>query len=169
MNALDYVLFAIIALAALRCWFRGIIGEVLSMAAVVGGLLSGIFFYRPIGAWLSTLKPLGGFEVVAGFVAAFAVVFIVVKIVERSLRSVLENLNLDILDKALGLAFGALEGVVVSAIVVLALRYQPVFDSASLLEGSFVSRLLLPIVAASFPAPEAAESAAAAVSALGTA
>ena len=104
MNALDYVLFAIIAIAALRCWFRGIIGEVLSMAAVVGGLLAGIFFYRAVGAWISGLYPLGNLEVVVGFVAAFALVFIVVKIIERSLRSVLENLNLDILDREIGRA-----------------------------------------------------------------
>jgi membrane protein required for colicin V production len=156
MNALDYVLFAIIALSALRCWFRGIIGEVLSMAAVLGGLLAGIFFYRQVGAWLSRLWPLGGFEVVLGFVAAFAVVFIVVKIIERSLRSVLENLNLDILDKVLGLLFGALEGLVLSAVVLMALRYQPLVDVSALLEGSLVARVLLPLVAGALPAAAAA-------------
>jgi len=151
MNTLDYILFAIIALAGLRCWFRGLIGEVLSAAAIVGGLLAGIFFYRPIGAWISTLVELGGFQPVVGFVAAFAVVFIVVKIVERSLRSVLENLNLDILDKLLGLAFGAIEGVIVSAVVIIVLRYQPLFNVESLLSGSFVARTLLPIIAERMP------------------
>ncbi len=151
MNALDYVLFAIIALAALRCWFRGIIGEVLSMAAVVGGLLAGIFFYRPVGAWLATMVKLGGFEIVAGFVASFALVFIVVKIVERSLHSVLENLNLDVLDKVLGLVFGALEGAIVATVIVMILRYQPLVDVKTLLEGSFMARLLLPLVAERFP------------------
>lgn len=152
MNALDYVLFAIIAIAALRCWFRGIIGEVLSMAAVVGGLLSAIFFYRTLGAWISTLVPLGRLELVVGFVAAFAVVFIVVKIIERSLRAVLENLNLDILDRVLGLAFGALEGLILATIVVMALRYQPVVDLSALLDGSLLARFIIPLVAAKLPA-----------------
>lgn len=152
MNSLDYVLFAIIAVAALRCWFRGIIGEILSTAALVGGLLAGIFFYRQIGAWISTLVPLGGLEPFAGFIASFAVVFIVVKIVERSLRSVLENLNMDFLDKILGLGFGALEGIIISAIILLVLRFQPVVDVGSLLEGSLLARILLPIIAERFPA-----------------
>jgi len=151
MNSLDYVLIAIIAIAALRCWFRGIIGEVLSAAAVVGGLLSGIFFYRPVGAWISSIVALGGFEQVVGFVAAFAIVFIVVKVVERSLRSVLENLNLDALDRILGLAFGAFEGLLVSTIVILVLRYQPLVDVSTLLEGSLVARVILPLVAGHIP------------------
>jgi|JFJP01.1.fsa_nt_gi membrane protein required for colicin V production len=151
MNSLDYVLFAIIAVAALRCWFRGIIGEILSTAALVGGLLAGIFFYRPIGAWISNLVALGGLEPFAGFVAAFAIVFIVVKVIERSLRSVLENLNLDFLDRILGLVFGALEGIIISAIILLVLRYQPLVNVGALLEGSFVARILLPIIAERFP------------------
>ena len=151
MNALDYVLFAIIAIAALRCWFRGIIGEVLSAAALVGGLLSGIFFYRPVGAWIDSLVALGGFEQVVGFIAAFAAVFIVVKVIERSLRSVLENLNLDVLDRILGLAFGAFEGLIVSTKIILVLRSQPLFNVGALLEGSIVARILLPLVAGRIP------------------
>ncbi len=151
MNTLDYVLLAIIAIAALRCWFRGIISEVLSAAALVGGLLSGIFFYQAIGAWINTLVPLGGFEPVAGFIAAFALVFIVVKIIERSLRSVLENLNLDILDRVLGLVFGAVEGILVSAIIIMIMRYQPLIDVVGILEGSMIARILLPLVAENFP------------------
>lgn len=152
MNTLDYVLLGIIALAALRCWFRGIIGEVLTMAAVVGGLLAGIFFYRPVGAWVSRLYPLGSFEIIVGFVAAFAVVFIIVKIIERSLRSVLENLNLDVLDRIFGLVFGALEGVIIAAIIVMILRYQPLFDVGPLLNGSFMARWLIPLIAEKLPA-----------------
>ena len=156
MNVLDYVLFAVIAIAALRCWFRGIIGEVLSMAAVVGGLLAGIFFYRPVGAWISGLKPLGGLEVVVGFVASFAIVFIVVKIIEKSLRSVLENLNLDVLDSVFGLVFGVVEGVIISAVVVMILHYQPVFDVEALLDGSWLARFLLPLVVEALPAAQSA-------------
>jgi membrane protein required for colicin V production len=151
MNTLDYVLFGIIGLAALRCWFRGIIGEVLTMAAVIGGLLAGIFFYRPVGVWISGLYPLGGFEIIAGFVAAFAVVFIIVKILELSLRSVLENLNLDVLDKIFGLVFGALEGLIIATIIIMMLRYQPVFDVGTLLDDSFMARWLIPLVAERLP------------------
>ncbi len=156
MNTLDYILLAIIALAALRCWFRGIISEVLSTAAVIGGLLSAIFFFRPVGAWISSLWTLGDFEPVVGFVAAFALVFIVFKIVERSLRGVLESLNLDILDRILGLVFGALEGVIIAAIIVLVLKFQPLVNVTVLLDGSVVARFLLPLLTERMPQTKSA-------------
>lgn len=155
MNTLDYVLFAVIAVAALRCWFRGIISEVLSTAAVVGGLLAGIFFYRPVSAFAASLVSLGGFEPVVGFVVSFAAVFIAVKVVERSLRGVLENLNLDILDRILGFAFGAFEGLIIAALALLVMRYQPIINVDALLDGSFLARILLPIVAERLPAAAA--------------
>jgi len=97
------------------------------------------------------LYPLGGFEIVAGFVAAFAVVFIIVKIIERSLSSVLENLNLDVLDRIFGLVFGALEGLIIATIMIMILRYQPLVDVGSLLDGSFMARWILPLVAERLP------------------
>lgn len=156
MNTLDYVLLCIIAVAALRCFFRGIIGEVLSTAALLGGLLAGVLFYRPVGTWLGSIVALGGFSVVAGFVLSFAVVYIVVKIIERSLQSVFENLQIEALDRILGFAFGALEGLVLSSIILIVLRYQPLFKVDTLLEGSFMARILLPLIAERMPsAPNA--------------
>ncbi|MDX9959461.1 MAG: CvpA family protein [Spirochaetia bacterium] len=151
MNTLDYILLVIIAIAALRCWFRGIIGEVLSAAALVGGLLAGILFYRPLAAWLTTLVDLGKLSLVAGFLLGFIIVFIAFKVLERSMRGILEGFNLDIIDKLLGFGFGAFEGLLISAVILLLLKYQPVIDVNELLEGSLVARTLLPIIAERLP------------------
>jgi uncharacterized membrane protein required for colicin V production len=151
MNTLDYILLVIIAIAALRCWFRGIIGEVLSTAALVGGLLAGIVFYRPLAAWLTTLIDLGKLSLVAGFLLGFVVVFIAFKLLEHSMRGVLEGFNLDIVDKLLGFGFGAFEGLLISAVILLLLKYQPVIDASELLEGSLAARTLLPIIAERLP------------------
>lgn len=151
MNILDYIFLAIIAIAALRCWFKGIIGEVLSATALVGGLLAGVLFYRPLGSWLTTLVDLGNFSLVAGFLMGFTIVFLAFKVLERSLRGILEGLNLDILDKLLGFGFGAFEGLLICAVLLLLLKYQPVVDSQELLEGSLAARILLPIIAETLP------------------
>jgi membrane protein required for colicin V production len=151
MNTLDYILLAIIGVAALRCWFRGIIGEVLSAAALVGGLLAGILFYRPLAAWLTTLVDLGSLALVAGFLLGFAIVFIAFKVLERSMRGILEGFDLDIVDKLLGFGFGAFEGILISAVILLLLKYQPVIEVSELLEGSLAARTLLPIIAERLP------------------
>jgi membrane protein required for colicin V production len=154
MNILDYILLAIIAIAALRCWFKGIIGEVLSAAALVGGLLAGVLFYRPLASWLATIVDLGSLALVAGFLMGFAIVFIAFKILERSLRGILEGFNLDILDRLLGFGFGAFEGLLICAILLLLLKYQPVVDASELLEGSLAARILLPLIAERLPSLE---------------
>jgi membrane protein required for colicin V production len=154
MNILDYVFLAIIAIAALRCWFRGIIGEVLSAAALVGGLLAGVVFYRPLAGWLNTRIDLGSLALVAGFLMGFAIVFIAFKILERSLRGILEGFNLDILDKLLGFGFGIFEGLLISSILLLLLKFQPVVDVGELLEGSLAARILLPIISERLPSLE---------------
>jgi membrane protein required for colicin V production len=154
MNTLDYILLAIVVIAALRCWFRGIISEVLSAAALVGGLLAGVVFYRQLAGWLNTMVDLGGFALVAGFLMGFALVFIAVKILERSLRVILEGFNLDVLDSMLGFGFGAFEGLLICAILLIVLKYQPVIDVSRLLEGSLAARILLPVIAERLPGLE---------------
>lgn len=155
MNGLDFVLLAVTGVLGLRCFFRGIISEVLSAAALVGGVLAGVLFHAPLGAWLGERFGLGGFSPVAGFLLAFAAVFIVVKIVEGSLRNVLEHLELQALDRVLGFGFGLVEGLVLSALVILILRYQPVLELDALLSGSLLARLLIPLIAGYLPAAAA--------------
>jgi len=157
MNILDYILLAIIGIAALRCWFRGIIGEMLSTAALVGGLLAGVLFYRPLAGWLTTLVDLGTLSLVAGFLLGFAIVFIAFKVLERSIQGILEGFNLDILDKLLGFVFGAFEGLLISAILLLLLKYQPVFDASEILEESLAARILLPLIAERLPGLESSK------------
>jgi len=155
MNALDYVIIGIIAVAALRCVFRGLIEEVMSAAAVVGGLAAGIFFYKPVGGWIDGLVGIGGFAPVVGFVASFALVFIVVKIIAKSLKTVFENLHLGFVDKLGGALFGIVEGVLLAAVILIVLRYVPLDGVKTLLDGSAAARLFLPIIAEAMPAPKA--------------
>lgn len=151
MNVLDWILLGIITLAALRCLFRGLVAEFMAVAAPVGGLLAAVLFYRPVGSWLGSMLELGGFAYVLGFLACFILVFVIAKILERSLRTVLENLRLTALDRGLGFVYGAAEGLVIAAIILILIRYQPVFDANDLLEQSFMARLLLPLVAEALP------------------
>ncbi|MBP7264059.1 MAG: CvpA family protein [Spirochaetia bacterium] len=156
MNTLDFVFAAIVLVAALRCFFRGIIEEVMSAAAMVGGLLAGVLLYRPVSAWVGGLLGLDGFwAALLGFAIGFIAVFVAVKLLESSLRTILDKLELESLDRGLGLLFGALEGVVVVAIILIALRYQPLFDVKELLDGSAVAGILMPIIVERLPGPGA--------------
>ena len=146
MNALDWILAAIVALLAVRCFIRGFVAEVLSVAAVVGGLLAALLLYRPAAVLVrDRLGVKTGPEVLA-FVGVFVVAFLLVKIVEHLVREGLEAASLDRLDKVLGLVLGAAEGLIVASIILIVIQVQPLFDAKKLLDGSVFARGILPIV-----------------------
>ncbi len=146
MNALDLVLLALILLFALRCYFRGFVAELLSMAAVILGVFLAILFYRPAGELLAKYLALDSFTEVLGFAVVFLLVFLLIKILQGVLRSVVENINLQNLDRGLGFLLGAAEGFLFVSLLLMLMRLQPVFDVTSLMEGSFLGRNLLPIL-----------------------
>ena len=146
MNALDLIFLAVILLFALRCYFRGFVEELLSMAAIILGVFLAIMFYRPAGSFLAEQLALDSFTEVLGFVAVFLLVFLLIKILQGVLRSVIENINLETLDRGLGFLLGGAEGLLLVSVLLILMRLQPVFDLAGLMEGSLLARTLLPLL-----------------------
>lgn len=146
--AIDYIFFGLIALFVIRCYLKGFISELLSMAAVVLGILASLFFYKNGGEYLRirffpTVKIIP--EILA-FIALFVVVFLIVKIVEGLLKNVILGIKLGGVDKFLGLIFGFLEGLIVISLVLFVLKVQPLFDPQSIIADSFFARLFLPLI-----------------------
>jgi uncharacterized membrane protein required for colicin V production len=81
------------------------------------------------------------------FSGIFIIVFIAGKIIEYFLKDIIKGLNLKTFDKILGLFLGLSEGFALIALSVFLLKIQPFFDSAPLLEQSFLTRILLPLLA----------------------
>jgi membrane protein required for colicin V production len=145
---IDIVFLALIIIFAVRGWVRGFIGEFLSMAAVVLGLLAAFFFYRN-GAvfirerFMPTLNFIPG---ILAFIAIFLIVFIVVKILERLLHDIVEGIMLGTVDHFLGIVLGLAEGVIVTALVLFVFSIQPLFDPASVFQNSVFARFMLPFI-----------------------
>jgi len=51
-SIIDIVFVGLIGLFMIRCYLKGFVSELLSMAALVLGLLAAIFFYKNGGAFL---------------------------------------------------------------------------------------------------------------------
>jgi len=148
VSVMDVIFILLIVLFAIRCYLKGFISELLSMAAVVLGLLASLFFYKNGAEYLRArfwpdLKTIP--EIIA-FVALFLIVFIVIKILEIMLKGVIHGIRLGGADRLLGVIFGLAEGIVVISLVLFVLRIQPLFDPSSLLSDSFFARLLLPLI-----------------------
>jgi len=148
MAGLDVVFMVIIAISALRCAARGFISELLSMAALIFGIIAALLFFRQGGelvrAWfMPDIKVVP--EIIA-FIAFFLLIYITAKIIEMTLKNIIEGIRLGGLDHLLGFLFGFVEGIIIVCLLLFLITIQPFFNADAMLEDSFLARILLPII-----------------------
>jgi len=148
LTAIDIVFLVVIAISALRCGLRGIVSELMSMAALVLGLLGAIFTFRKTaellrGKFIPDVKALP--EIIA-FVAVFLTIFAVIKIIETVLKDIIERIQLGGPDRFFGFLLGIAEGLVVVCLLLFLINIQPFVKPALILEGSLFAELLMPFI-----------------------
>jgi membrane protein required for colicin V production len=148
LAVIDFVFLVIIAIFALRCALRGIVSELMSMAALVLGLLTAIFTFRKTaelirGRFIPDVKVLP--EIVS-FVAVFLAVFAVIKIFETILKDIISRIQLGGPDRFLGFFLGIAEGLVIVCLLLFLILVQPFVEPDLVLEGSLLSELLMPFI-----------------------
>jgi len=147
-SVIDFIFLGLMGLFMIRCYIKGFISELLSMAAVVLGLLASLFFYKNGAAFIRT-KYLNDMKVIPeilAFISLFIIVFLVIKLFEMLLKGVIEGVRLKGADHFLGIVFGFAEGLAVISLILFLLNIQPLFDPSALLQESFFARLLLPLI-----------------------
>jgi len=148
LAVIDFIFIALIALFMIRCYLKGFIGELLSMAAIILGLLASLYFYKNGAVFLREKfwPGLKAIPEILAFIALFLIVFIVVKFLEIMLKGIINGIKLGGADRFLGIVFGLAEGLVVISLILFLLRIQPLFDPSSILSNSFFAGLLLPLI-----------------------
>lgn len=123
----DTLFTLIVILSASVGAVRGLIREVFGKLAVVLAVLVAISFFGVLAVQLAAVisNPLGASAV--AFLLLFVVTFIVVKIVQLMLGAVFRGEILGSLNRTLGFFFGALEGLVLVALILLVSTVQPWF------------------------------------------
>jgi membrane protein required for colicin V production len=119
MTAFDYVVIAVVAASVLLGIWRGVVGEIISLAAWV----LAFFAARQWGSELGQSLYAGaihepGWRVIAGYVTVFVGVLIVMSLLRLALRGLLKALGLGLTDRLLGVLFGVLRGVAIVFILV---------------------------------------------------
>ena len=150
MSTMDWIFAGIVILLAVRCFVRGFVQEVLSVASYAFGLLAGLLFSNTVLEIAEKKLGLSGLSPTIKYIIAFALCFIVgfliMKLIEKLIREGLEAANLDIFDKVLGLGLGIAEGLVVVSLLLVIMKIQPFFDATKLLSSSLFASTLLPLV-----------------------
>lgn len=119
MTALDFGVLGIIGLSALLGLVRGAVKEMLSLLAWVIAYLAAKMFADTATRWLPAQLGNPALRHAAGFVLVFIVVMVLAMLLSMLLSASLKALGLGLLDRLLGMIFGALRGLAIVLILVL--------------------------------------------------
>jgi membrane protein required for colicin V production len=133
----DYLALGIVAASVLLGTWRGVVSELLALAAWVLAFFASRMFGATVASWLGGMVADPLIRQCAGFVAVFIAVLVVVALSRLLLRELLRAVGLGLIDRMLGAVFGILRGLAVVLAGVLVggmtpLPHQPWWQDAVL-------------------------------------
>jgi membrane protein required for colicin V production len=143
VNWLDIVLLGAIGFSAYRGYSNGFIRELVSIASVILAIpLAGIF-YDDLFPKVEPIVRNEDFAALVSFLAILIGVIIGGQVAAHMLKRTAEILNLGVLDRLAGAAFGFFKAVVVAQVLLIALVTYPRPDLREDIDGSQVAQRLL--------------------------
>jgi membrane protein required for colicin V production len=124
MSSIDFVVGAVLGIAALRGLFRGLTREVISLASLAAACVAVRLFVAPLAAWLVEASDGGIGTVPAPWIAGLLIAVATLAagaVTARVVRGGARAVGLGWADHAGGAMLGAAEGALVSAILLLVL------------------------------------------------
>jgi membrane protein required for colicin V production len=123
-NSFDFLALVVLGLSGVMGFARGLIREVFSVIAFIGGGLAGYFLATPLAPFVSSFTPLSGWlAAVAAGLLIFLIVFIAITVVVSTVaKTAHQSTEIGSFDRATGLAFGVLRGILVVALGALVMR-----------------------------------------------
>lgn len=148
MNVAVFDVIGIIVLiaAGFRCAFRGFVAEFLSVLAILAGLILAVLFTSTLTPVFSPYLGESFWTPIVAFLLLFLLGYIIIKIIESSLHRMIDKVQLEKLDQALGFFLGLVEGFLLLAVLVFILQLQNIVDVHAFLEESFIARVIQRII-----------------------
>ncbi|MDQ7835110.1 MAG: CvpA family protein [Humidesulfovibrio sp.] len=122
MNALDIVIIAIICLIGFRGYTRGLIKEAVSLVSVFVGLFMAAHLHTIFVPHLKVYFANPGTVLALSYLITFLGTLVALWFLVKFLQGVLKLAMLTLVDKAAGAAFGVVEGMLLSMVLLLLLK-----------------------------------------------
>ncbi|MBB5225296.1 CvpA family protein [Treponema ruminis] len=145
---IDIVFLIIIFSFAFLAMIHGLIQELFGKLALIVGLVAGFYFCGLLAPHISKIIKIPAVDVVLAFILIFITAFLVVKIIQIIVGAIFSGEIMKSLDRVLGFAFGAIEGVLIVSCILILMKAQIWFNLSPLLSKSTVAKILLPYLQA---------------------
>jgi membrane protein required for colicin V production len=119
MTLVDIAVAVIVGLSVLLSLIRGLVREVLALAAWVVAFLSANLLAAPVAPWLPDVIPSEELKLMAGFICVFVAVLIAMSVLAILASKLVKSAGLGVEDRLLGGAFGLARGMLVVMVIVL--------------------------------------------------
>ncbi|MCE5257161.1 MAG: CvpA family protein [Spirochaetaceae bacterium] len=150
MSILDWIFTGFVILLAVRCFAKGFVQEVLSVASWAGGLFSALLFSNAFSEFAARTLGTGllspTVQYVISFMVCFILGFLIMKLIEKLIREGLEAAHLEVFNKILGLVLGLAEGLAIVALILIIMEIQPFFNADGILASSMYAKTILPLL-----------------------
>ncbi|MGH7799236.1 MAG: CvpA family protein [Thermodesulfobacteriota bacterium] len=125
MNWLDVVILIVISLFAFLGLKRGLIKEIISIFAIIGGILAAVLFYPYLGEVLIKTSFIKSKSIasICGFLLIMFFTFVVINLIGYVLNKIVGTLNLNWFNRICGGFFGAIKGVIISFLIIAGLGF----------------------------------------------
>lgn len=117
MNWVDLAVLALLAFSALLGLMRGLVREVLGLAAWAGAIAGAVYGFSTVRPWVRSMIPETDIADPVAFAALFLVALVGLSIIARAVGGLVRGSVLGGLDRTLGLVFGLARG---SLLVIIA-------------------------------------------------
>lgn len=142
MTVLDWVILLVILISTLSAASQGFITEVFSLAGALVGYVLAAWEYPRLAPWFSKYVSTSWVADIAAFLTIFVCVLLLAGVLARIVRWAVSGVGLRWFDRVLGGIFGAVRGVAVAAVIVMAMAAfvpeSPALNSSALAPYFFV-------------------------------
>ncbi|MCG3145854.1 MAG: Colicin V production protein [Gammaproteobacteria bacterium] len=142
MHPVDIGILAIVGISALLSLLRGLVREVLSLAAWVVAFFVARTFNPVAAGWMAGMVSVPSAQYVLGFGLLFFAVLLAMGVVNYVLVRVVAATGLSPTDRMLGVIFGVLRGVGVVILLVFLASFTPMTRDPWWTGSLFVPKLL---------------------------
>ena len=129
----DFAALVVLGLSGVMAFARGLIREVFSIIAFIGGAIAAVFFASMGRPLVEQFTPLSGpLASVAAGLLIFLIVFIIITVITSAVaKTAHQSTEIGSFDRAAGLAFGILRGILVVSLFVLLMRQTQPTDATT--------------------------------------
>jgi membrane protein required for colicin V production len=129
----DFAALVVLGLSGVMAFARGLIREVFSIIAFIGGAITAVFFASMGRPLVERFTPLSGaLASVAAGLFIFLIVFIIITVITSTVaKTAHQSTEIGSFDRAAGLAFGILRGILVVSLFVLLMRQTQPTDATT--------------------------------------